>query len=95
MHARPPLALLLATPLLAGCSQTKLLRAATADRINCSPDAITLSDIQRSGTRPRVWRAGCAGQEWICTNTAYGHITCEAQAPRPASTINAGTDDSI
>jgi hypothetical protein len=45
---------------LAGCaSQEHILQGVSAKRIGCPADHVVVTDIERSGTRPRTWEATC------------------------------------
>jgi hypothetical protein len=73
-----------------GCGrdyQERMLAKISARRIGCPPEEAVVSDIHRSGSRPRTWDVTCEEQGWECQNV-WGRVTCTplgAAAIMPAS----------
>jgi hypothetical protein len=60
---------------VAGCSQEQLMRRVSGHRIGCPAERVAVTDIERSGTRPRTWVATCDGRAWQCSNHR-GTVRC-------------------
>ena len=66
---------------LAGCaSQMQLLQEYSARLIACPMEAVVVTNVQRSGTRPRSWNVACQDQAWVCARE-WARVRCVRVEP--------------
>jgi hypothetical protein len=81
LDARTPALVALVLLATNGCaSQTQLLQWATARKIGCPADAVVITNVQRSGSRPATWNAACQDRSWACAREFPG-FKCVAVEP--------------
>lgn len=75
-----------------GCgSQEHLLAKISGSQMGCAADDVLISDVQRSGSRPRTWTATCREKAWECKNT-WGRVVCRERADAPSGpAVDGGT----